>query len=1033
MTREIFKNRMKQRNWFLKGTIILLMSFLCLGIAYSQEKTITGNIVDNTGEPLPSVSIIIKGTNNGVISDVKGNFTITVPNSSSVLIISYLGFLTEEITVGEQTQINVQLELDIQNLSEVVVTGYGSQKKETMTGSVVNIAGKELNKIPMPNVSSSLAGKLPGLTISQRTGEPGRDDPGILIRGGGTFVSDPTKLADANAPLIIVDGVPRSNMSRLNPEDIESISVLKDASAAIYGARAANGVIIITTKSGTSGKPVFDFSYNYSLQSPTKVPEMLDAATFAQVFNEGDWYKKGRPTSNYTPFYSDTAIQKFRDGSDPVLYPNTDWPGEVMKPYSAQKRFSLMVNGGTETVKYLLSFGTLDQEGNYKYNPTHYKQYNMRSKIDVNLTENLTVGANIYAIINNKIYPSVNNTVNFYNLLHSNPTLVARYPNGLIAPGRLGENPLLLNQRGYDKFDEVPIYSSFTASYKIPFIRGLSIDGSFNYDINNQFEKRFSLPYYYYEYDVNTQEYIRTQGTGASTVELWDTYKKWSTMLFNFKIVYDKSFYNHHVTAMVGQEQQKNTYQFAQAYRKNFVSSAIDQIDVGSNDPEDKNNSGSYSATAYNNYFGRLNYDYKSKYLAEFLFRYDGSQIFPEGKRYGFFPGFSVGWRLSEEGFIRNNLPFVNQLKLRLSYGQIGNDRVDPYQYIQSYSFKDNYVFGSSDVPGISANTKPNPNITWEVAKKTDVGLETSMWKNLLGIEFTLWKSERSNILAQRNLSIPNIYGFSSLPSENIGKANTHGFELIVRHRNTINKFTYNIEASAAFARSKIIYMDETPQVEIYQNQTGHPVGTSLYYKADGIFNTQAELDSFPHNNSTKLGDLKIVDLNGDKKIDAKDQFRFDYTATPEYVFGLNLNLEYQSFDLSIFFQGQTHAYNYDGEFVKLGNSAFDNAVVERAENRWTVDNPNGTMPRSDAYQPGATTFFLYDATFVRLKSLEFGYSLPKNLATKIKTNEVRIYLSGSNLLTWSKEIKWADPEMSGDFLYYPQQRVINMGINIKF
>ena len=423
----------------------------------------------------------------------------------------------------------------------------------------------------------------------------------------------------------------------------------------------------------------------------------------------------------------------------------------------------------------------------------------------------------------------------------------------------------------------------------MPFVEGLKIDASFNYDLRNQFQKTFQLPYYYYEYNTVSGEYDKKQGTGASTVELTDRYSKWTTMLYNYRITYENTFNSHHITAMVGQEQQKNTYTWASAYRKNFVSPAIDQINVGSTAPEDKDNGGSASEGAYNNYFGRLNYDYKSKYLLEFLFRYDGSQVFPKGKRYGFFPGVSVGWRLSEEDFFQNSVSFVDQLKLRASYGEIGNDRVGSFQYLQAYSFGNNYVFGGNDVPGIYSNTLPNPNITWEVSKKTDIGLETSMWKGLLGIEFTYFKEKRSNILTSRQLSIPAILGFPGLPPENIGKVDNHGFELTLRHRNSFNELKYTIEGNMSFARSKIIYMDETPQAEPYQNQTGLPVGSFLIYKADGIFHTAEELAAYPHVSGTQVGDIKILDLNGDNIIDSKDQFRFDKSNTPEVVFGLNL------------------------------------------------------------------------------------------------------------------------------------------------
>jgi TonB-linked SusC/RagA family outer membrane protein len=1006
----------------------------------SANLKISGKVNDESGQALPGVNVVEKGTTNGTTTDADGAFSMNVRDENAVLVFSFIGYVSQEVRVTNQTNISISLATDVTTLTEVVVVGYGEQKKETLTGSVASIAGKEITKSPAANVTSSLAGRVPGLFVNQRSGEPGRDDPSIFIRGNATFAGDPNATANRNAPLIIVDGVPRSLMSRLNPEDIESISVLKDASAAIYGARAANGVILITTKKGTKGKAVFDVSYNQAFQRPTKILEVLDAPTFAKVFNEAAWYRAGRPAT-FTPFYSDEAIQKFSDGSDPVLYPNTNWVDEMLKPYSVQQRLNLSAMGGTETARYFLSFGSTYQDGNFRNNPSSYKQYNVRVKVDVNLTKNLTLGANISAILNDRTYSSLTvdpnngnstNATEFTNILHANPTLVGRYPNGLIGPGRLGENPMLLDQRGTAHIDDAPLYSTFTASYKVPFVEGLKLEGSYNYDLSNQFEKIFRKPYYFHEYNVSTGEYEKRQGTGAATTELWDTYRRWTTSLYNFRVNYDKTFAKHHVGVMIGTEQQKNKNSWSQAYRKNFVSTSIDQIDVGSNAPEDKNSRGSAGVSGYNNYFGRLNYDFEGKYLAEFLFRYDGSQIFPKESRYGFFPGVSAGWRISEENFMQS-IDAIDHLKVRASYGQIGNDRVGAYQYLQAFSFGDNYVFGSANVPGIFPNALPNPNITWEVSKKTDIGIDGSLWNQLLGFDFTLFKENRSNILTRRNVSISNVFGFSGLPDENIGEVENHGFELILSHKNTIREITYQISANTAFARNKIVFMDEVPQDQPYKNQTGHPIGAGLFYKADGIFNTQEELDSYPHLANAQLGDTKLLDLNNDGTINGADQFRFDYTARPEVVFGLNLDLQYKKFDLSIFFQGQTNAYNFDDRSSVLGTSAFDNASVYRATDRWSVENPNGTKPRADSSTPNNNTMWLFDATFVRLKTIELGYSLPPQLISKIGLSNLRLYASGFNVLTWAKEIKWTDPEINGNALYYPQQRVLNLGVNVKF
>ena len=958
-----------------------------------------------------------------MVTDINGKFSLNVPSGTS-LSISCIGYKTQNLVVGNQSYFNIVLENDSEFLEETVVVGYGSHKKETLTGSIVTVKGDDLAKSPSPNLGASLQGRLPGLIANQRSGQPGQDDPAIRVRGFGTFGN-----AD---PLYIIDGVEREGMTRLNPEDIESITVLKDASAAIYGARAANGVILVTTKKGQEGKAKITVDFSSSFSSPTKIPEMLDAATYSEVYNEGDFYRKGRP-ADYTPAISLADIEKYRNGSDPDRYPNTNWIEATMKPYALQTRTSVQASGGTDKLRYLLSFGARTQDGNYKNLDEYYNQYTFRANLDVDINDYLTVGANISAIISNESHSPVVGITNFTNILAADPRLVAVYSNGLIAPGRLGENPLLQNQRGYDKTWKSPVYSTFTATYKIPWVEGLRIDASFNYDISNTKRKVFELPYWYHELNINTGEYEKKQGTGQSMVMLHDYYTMTSNMLYNYRITYDRTFGNHRIAAMLGQEQQVTNWSQLMGYRQNFISSTIDEINVGSSAAEDKDNSGSSSKTARNNFFGRFNYDYASKYLVEVLFRYDGSYKFPNETRYGFFPAASFGWRISEEPFVKDNAPWINQLKLRASLGQTGNDNVSAYQYMQSYSFGGNFVFGTNTSAGITPGTMPNPNITWEKSTKYDLGLETTLWNGLLGAEITLFQEYRSDILARRNLSVPETFGFPSLPDENIGKVKNQGYEIVLSHRKSIGDFTYSVSGNISYAKNRIIYMDETPNVEEYQNQTGHPVGAGLYYKADGIYNTQEELDNSVHHSNSQVGDPKIVDLNGDKVIDSNDRFRFDYTSTPTTVFGINIGLAYKGFDLSALIQGQTGAYNYDGDFTSLGKSDLYNTFVARAKDRWTVDNPNGTMPRADQYQPGNSTFFLYDATFVRLKTVELGYTLPKAWMEKIRLSSCRLYVSGFNLLTWAKEIKWSDPELNGSSLYYPQQRVINLGVRVQF
>lgn len=1031
------KLKTKQRNLNYLSSLLLLVGFVTCGTytpVYAsttitikkskQANTITGKVVGaNDNMPIPGVNIIVKGSKKSAVTDFDGNFSISNINESDVLVFSFVGYSTQEILVKGQKTITIKLKSDAEFLDQIVVVGYGTSKKSELTGAVATVSGKDLVKTPVVNVASSLQGRLPGLTVSQRTGEPGNDDPSILVRATAT--------TGDNAVLIVIDGVPRSGIGQLNSEDIESVSVLKGASAAIYGARAANGVIIVTTKKGKSGKPEFSFSYNSAFTNPTQEPDLLNSVDYAKSFNEAQWYDSKRPAV-YTPYYSDAEIEKFGNGSDRALYPNTNWYQEVAKKNAQQQRISLQVNGGSDNTRYLLSFASINQDGNYKNNPTAYKQYNMRAKFDVDVTKNLNFGVNINGVIRNKVFSSEGVGTNFYNIIRASPTLVAVYDNGLIAPGRLGQSPLLLDQRGYNHTDEIPINTTFTGTYKIPYVEGLRINTTFNYDFNSSTNKTWSLPYTSNQYNVVTGNYDVSQ-VGITAAQLTDRYDKGSTKLFNYQFIYDKTVGNHKFSAMIGQEQQVIKTSFVEAKRINFVSPAVAEINVGSTAATDKDNSGSSTEKSYNNYFSTINYGYKSKYFLDVNLRTDGSQNFKEGNRYARFYSISGAWRISEENFIKNNFKNIDQLKLRASQGTSGNDRIDPYQYLQNYTFGSNYVFGTTDVPGVNAGVLANPDVTWEKSNKLDVGFDSSFWKGLLGIEFTYWTEHRYDILETRNLSIPNILGLPGLPKENIGIVDSNGYELVLSHSNKKNALKYTVTGNVAYADAKVIYKAETPPLYDYQKATGYMVGADLYYQADGIYHTQAELDSSVHNAGTQVGDIKIIDVNGDGKITDLDRVRTNTTNAPKYVFGFNTAFEYKNFDLNVFFQGQAEAVNYDDRFASLALSEVANSYSLRAADRWTVDNPNGTMPRARDFVPGQNTFFLQDATFVRLKSLELGYSLPKNLISKIGFTQTRIYLSGSNVFTWAKEIKHVDPEISGRSTYYPVVRTLNVGVNVKF
>ncbi len=511
----------------LKSFLVAVSLTLSTLGAHAQDLTVTGTVKDGNGAPIVGAVVSVDGTSNAVLTDGQGAFSIRAPRDAS-LNATFLGFLSQQVSVAGRTSIDIVMTESISQIDDVVVVGYGVASRATLTGSISTVAGEEIVKSPAANLSSSLAGKLPGLIVNQRSGQPGADDPDIYIRGSASFNTGDNNRA--NRPLIIIDGVERDFMSRLNPEDIDSFTVLKDASAAIYGARAANGVILITTKKGSVGKATFSFTHNSAFSRPTILPDMLSSAEFAQVTNEATWERLRRPTASpntasdsYTPYYSDEMIRKFADGSDPVLYPNTDWPGTIMKPYALQSRTSIQATGGTESVRYLFSYSFQHQGSSFYGNPSSYDQHSARVSVTADLNRYLTLGANINAIIGDQSSSNRGNTIDmFNNIINVDPTLVARYPNGLIAPGRLRQNPLLFADEGWEKTSNTPIFSTFTATFKIPGVEGLKVDASFNYDLRNQFRKRFATPYYYYEYNTATQEYDRIKG-GAPIINLRDT------------------------------------------------------------------------------------------------------------------------------------------------------------------------------------------------------------------------------------------------------------------------------------------------------------------------------------------------------------------------------------------------------------------------------------------------------------------------------------------------------------------------------
>ncbi|PZR22950.1 MAG: SusC/RagA family TonB-linked outer membrane protein [Citrobacter freundii] len=1018
-------------------------SFLCILLILScsslfAQQTVKG-VVQSAGAPVAGVTVTVKGTSTATTTDDQGRFAISSP-ANGVLVFSHVNYTGRELPADASGEMNVQLELATGNLGEVVVVGYNTQRKATVTGSISVVKGADLVKSPQPNVSNSLAGRFSGIVINNRAGEPGYDGSSFTIRGLATTGN--------NDVLIVVDGVPGQvgGLERLNPNDIESISVLKDASAAIYGSRAANGVILVTTKRGKSGKPTIDASFNQGFSSPTRLPKMADAATFATIMNEIAYYNNKAGGMNQQ--YSADEISKFANGSDPLNYPNTDWTKETLRGSALQNQANVSISGGSENVRYYVSAGTLYQDGLYKNGATNFKQYSFRSNIDANITDDFKVGLYLSGREEDRQFPIAGAGDIFRSIYRAYSTIPARYPNGLLSNGIEGNNPVAMatDIGGITKNPTQVFNGILKASYNISAVKGLSVDGFAAFDKSWSFNKSFSIPYLLYSYDKNTNTYnSRIVGGNNNAAQLTESQQNIGQNTYNIKINFNRRFGNHGINTFIGYEQSKIRRDNLGASRINFLSILTPELSQGGTAATDRDNSGSSYSFTRKSYFGKIAYDFNEKYLAEVQMRIDGSSTFPKGNQYGYFPSVSAGWRLSKESWM-SNVSFVKDLKLRASYGALGNDNVGLFQYFTNYSLKNQFVVETSNgpviVPGLDLTKLANTNIHWEDARKTDVGLEGVVFNNI-NFEFIYFRQQRSNILAVRNASIPFVSGIVNpfgadplVPSENIGKVNSRGIEASLGYSSRKGKLHYNITGNFTYAKSNIVFIDEAPGVLSYQRQTDHPLNTYLLYNAIGIYRTQQEIDQTPHLTGAQPGDLIYEDYNKDGKITADDQVRSKYGNIPQISYGAVFSFDYANFDLSFVLAGQAQVSQY----VLPESGTVGNFYSSWADNRWSPTNGNGTYPRVDTRASASvngglynSTFWLNNASFLRMKNVELGYNFAGSFLSRLKMQSARLYLNAFNLFTITK-VKDYDPEgNSGSGQFYPQQRIINVGVNLRF
>ena len=1017
----------------LPGLAVPETNDAAVSLAVTQQNvTLKGTVVDKkTGEPIIGANVIVKGTTNGVITDLDGNYTLQAP-AGSLLEISYIGYQSVEIEATAQPQ-QIQLGEDTEVLEEVVVVGYGVQKKATVTGSVATVKGSDLKTTGNANITNTFAGKIPGVVATNRSGEPGNDASKIYIRGMGT-------LGDTN-PLVVIDGVADpnnglSNLERMNPNDIESINVLKDASAAIYGSQAANGVILVTTKRGSSGndKPMVNYSGSVSLTQNTRVPDLMNAYEYMTYSDEVRKYKGEAPLyENIKEGYLDGTI-------DRLQYGDTDWMKAVFRNVAPQTRHSLSINGGTDKIKYYVSGDYSYQEPMYRNTVFNYNTYQVRSNIDAQVSKNLKIGVDLDGRKERRNMGIFDSDDIFWETTNAYPYLYDYYPNGLPGPGiNQGNNPALLvsgKDTGYDKVDDYFVNSKFTFDLKLPWItEGLSLSGygAFNFHFRN--EKYLIDVWDTYHYDPTNQDYIKqTTNPKGGTIKLTQSHENSLSRTLHLKLNYDRTFGDHHISAFVAYEQNKYDGEVFEAFRNYFLNSKLDYLSFGGD--KEKTNSGSGYVSVRQNFFGRLNYTLKDRYMFEFSIRRDGSMNFAPGHRWGTFPGLSVGWRLSEERFIKEKAPFINDLKLRASWGKLGNDRIDPFQYINPYVMEDGAILGKTPSIGkaIYPGVLANPNVTWEKVDSKNVAVDGNFWNGMLGFTVEYFFQNRKDILTARQASIPSYTGLgNTLPDENLGEVNNQGIEIMLNHRNKIGEVNYYIGGNFTFARNKIKFFDEAANIPEWQRQTGGPLNTWLMYKTDGIYQNWDEVNSSVHMPGAQPGDIKYVDVDNNGVISENDKVRSETGNVPEIVYGINYGIEWKGLEVSMMWTGQGRAsqmivpysYNQDKDLYY---------------NRWISEEetPNSKYPRAfdkdDVINTPWSDFWLYDASFIRLKNVEIAYTLPQKWVEKMKLQNVRFSLSGTNLLTFDK-IKLQDPESDATGLgqAYPLARTYSFGINVTF
>lgn len=1012
------RNVAKLSAWTAK---MLFLSALIFSTSYAQELTVTGRITGGAdGSPLVGATVIdLNDPINGALTGEDGSYSIKVKDGNTTLQVRYLGWQTIDVPVNNQSTVNITMEESVTSLEEVVVTGYATQKKATLTGSVAAVGGKELEKSIAPNLGAALAGKVAGLYIDTQSATPGQDNSAIRVRGTNTF--------NNSSALVVIDGIPNraGGLARINPADIESISVLKDASAAIYGARAANGVILVTTKRGKKGRPSVQLTSSYGLQNFTTVPEMLRGEEYMDLVNLLNVYKlpvdewaaanavRGQPFTRpngevLNPTYTTERINNTAAGEDLWNYPNTDWFEEVSRRNAPTHRHNLQISGGSESINYLASFGYLRQDVNFENAPKGFEQFDLRLNLDAKVNKYVKFDMGLYSR-QEENYTSTRGSGVIADLIRQYPWFPAYWPTGEFGPDiENGNNPAIrvTDEPGYNDNSTNYVQSNMGITIDIPGVEGLQLRGNVSYDKFNYDFKQWNRPWVLYTWDgVNKNSSGLTAAQrGPGDPSLTQDHTTQTDITATVLATYSKSFGDHSIKVLGGITREESERSYTRAFKRFFLSNDLAQLSFGGNDGQFS--AGNGLETARLNYYGRVNYNFKDKYLLEVLFRQDGSYLFPEGNRYGFFPGVSAGWVISEESFFSSSVPFIDFLKLRGSWGQLGNDQVDPFQFLPSYSFS---ATGLGPVVTTAYETKvPNPNITWETATSINFGFDLELLRNRLIVGFDYFQNSRSDILTLPNKTLPSYSGITP-PAQNIGEFKNQGFEVnLGLNGEAKSGLGYRFTVNFMNAENELVFIDE-PDLEDrpWQRETGGEIGRPLLYEFVGVFRSQEEINAEPLDYSgvtpiLRPGDAKVRDISGDGKIGPEDRTRVGGSAFADMQLGFNTALTYKNFDFNMFWAGAAGGYNrYEWSFMSGTLANVQRAVAERA---WSLDNPDAPFPRladrGDQWYSGQTDYALITRDYLRLKTLELGYSFPASFTSKIGFKGLRASISGTNLIT---------------------------------